>query len=74
MIERLDYRPTLISCNEQIIIEKLNEVIDVVNSRASFMDKVFGGENTELAKAAKKAATTGNHKDLQEYLRLQRER
>jgi hypothetical protein len=57
---------------EQLIAltEKLNEVIEVVNDRASFEEKVFG--HPEVAKAARKAATTGNRADLHEYLRLRK--
>ena len=68
MIERLDYRPTLISCNEQIIIEKLNEVIDVVNSRASLEET----DHPEVAEACKKAVQTGSHADFKAWLELRR--
>ena len=58
---------------EYVLAEKLNEVIDIVNSRAPFIDKVVFTDD-ELGRACKKAAMTGDKKDLQEYLRLRRER
>lgn len=52
------------------LTERVNEIIEVVNDRESFEEKVFG--HPEVREAAQKAATTGNRKDLQEYLRLRK--
>lgn len=64
MIEKLTYDS---DTREQVIdlSNKLNEVIEVINHLTEC--------DSEICKAAKKAATTGNRKDLHEYLRLRRE-
>ena len=67
MIEKLNN----VLSSEHKLAMKLNEVIDVVNDRASIEERLFGN-HPELAQAAKKAATTGSHADLQEYLKLRR--
>ena len=50
------------------IWEKLNEIIDVVNSRTTMKE-----EYPELAKLVEKAITTGNRTDLRNYLELKPE-
>ena len=50
------------------IWQKLNEIIDVVNSRTTMKE-----EHPELAKLVEKAIITGNRNDLHEYLERERE-
>jgi len=65
MIEKLG----LPNMNE--LTEKLNEIINVVNGlKGRIVD--IDDHCDELLKAAKKAATTGSHSDLQAYLALRR--
>ena len=70
MIDRLKFDHDM-SEMQIDIWQKLNEVIDVVNGRASLEEKVFGNY-PDVIKAAKKAATTGSKDDLQAYLKLRR--
>lgn len=50
-------------------------LISVIEQNESYIQKLQteSDKDDELTKAAKKAATTGNHKDLQEYLRSRKE-
>lgn len=67
MIEKLTYDSDI---KEAVIdlTEKLNEVIDAVNSRAILEET----DHPEVAEAAKKAAQTGSHADLKTWLDLRR--
>lgn len=49
-------------------------LISVIEQNEAYIQKLQteSDKDDELTKAAKKAATTGNHKDLQEYLRLRK--
>ena len=69
MIEKIDFQPTLVSPDMQVIAEKLNEVIDVVNSRA-ILERTNHPE--EVAEVCERAVRTGSHADFKAWLELRR--
>ena len=67
MIEKIDVNEVFTYLT---LARKLNEVIDLLNERTKAAEFIEG--QSDICKAAKKAAISGSYADLQEYLKLRR--
>ncbi len=66
MIEKLTDK----DFSKNTMAEKVNEIIEVLNNREKVVD--FEECHDFVINAASKAAKSGSHKDLQEYLKMRR--